>query len=118
MAVVFELIFEQKEEYSLVLFEDELAYTPDNKVLYKEFYCVLYKELYCSFEDAKTRLKSIITEMGLDIHTFKGIVKDNFISVDNLNKDKWYDLRNRLNENGEDAYYKYYTASITERSLL
>lgn len=110
MAVVFELIFEQKEEYSLVLFEDELAYTPDNKVL--------YKELYCSFEDAKTRLKSIITEMGLDIHTFRGIVKDNFISVDNLNKDKWYDLRNRLNENEEDAYYKYYTASITERSLL
>ena len=110
MAVVFELIFEQKEEYSLVLFEDELAYTPDNKVL--------YKELYCSFEDAKTRLKSIITEMGLDVRTFKGTVKDNFIAVDNLNKDKWYDLRNRLNENEEDAYYKYYTSFITERPLL
>lgn len=110
MAVVYELIFEQKENYSLVIFEDELTYTPDDKVL--------YKELYCTFEDAKTRLKSIITEMGLDIHTFKGIVKDNFISVDNLNKDAWYDLRNKLNENDEDAYYKYYTAFITERPLL
>ncbi len=110
MAVVFELIFEQKEKYSLVLSEDELVYTPDNKVL--------YKELYCTFKDAKTRLKSIIAGMGLDIHTFKGIVKDNFISVDNLNKDAWYDLRNKLNKNGEDAYYKYYTAFITERPLL
>ena len=110
MTVVFELIFEQKENYSLAIFEDELAYTPDDEVL--------YKELYCSFEDAKTRLKSIITEMGLDIHTFKGIVKDNFISVNNLNNEAWYDLRNRLNENGEDAYYKYYTAFIIERPLL
>ena len=110
MAIVFELIFEQKENYSLIIFEDELAYTPDDKVL--------YKELYRSFEDAKTRLKSIITEMGLDVHTFKGIVKDNFISVNNLNNEVWYDLRNRLNENGEDAYYKYYTAFITERPLL
>lgn len=110
MAVVFELIFEQKENYSLVIFEDELAYTPDDEVL--------YKELYGSFEDAKTRLKSIITEMGLDIHTFRGIVKDNFIAVDNLNNKAWYDLRNRLNGNKEDAYYKYYTACITERPLL
>lgn len=110
MAVVFELIFEQNENYSLVIFEDELAYTPDDKVL--------YKELYCSFEDAKTRLKSIITEMGLDIHTFRGIVKDNFIAVNNLNNEAWYDLRNKLNDNGEDAYYKYYTAFITERPLL
>lgn len=110
MAVVFELIFEQRENYSLVIFEDELAYTPDDKVL--------YKELYSSFEDAKTRLKSIITEMGLDIHTFRGIVKDNFIAVNNLNNEAWYDLRNRLNENEEDAYYKYYTAFITERPLL
>ena len=110
MAVVYELIFKQKENYSLVIFEDELTYTPDNKVL--------HKELYCSFKDAKTRLKSIITEMGLDIHTFKGIVKDNFISVNNLDNKMWYDLQNKLNENGEDAYYKYYTASITERSLL
>ena len=110
MATVFEFIFEQKENYSLVISEDELAYTPDDKVL--------YKELYCSFEDAKTRLKSIITEIGLDVHTFKGIVKDNFISVNNLNNEAWYDLRNRLNENGEDAYYKYYTAFITERTLL
>lgn len=110
MAVVFELIFEQKENYSLVLFEDELVYTPDDKVL--------YKELYRSFDDAKTRLKSIITEMGLAIHTFKGIVKDNFIAVDNLNEDKWYDLQNKLNENGQDAHYKYYTAYITERPLL
>ena len=107
MIVVFELIFEQKEKYSLVLSEDELAYTLDNKVL--------YEELYCSFEDAKTRLKSIIAEMGLDIHTFKGIVKDNFISVDNFNRDAWYDL---LNETDEDTYYKYYTAHITERPLL
>ena len=110
MTTVFELIFEQKENYSLVLFEDELAYTPDDEVL-----C---KELYRTFEDAKTRLKSIITEMGLDIHTFKGIVRDNFISVDNLDKKTWYDLCNRLNENGQDAHYKYYTASITERPLL
>ena len=110
MAVVFELIFEQKENYSLVIFEDDLAYTPDDKVL--------YKELYCSFEDAKARLKSIITEMGLDVHIFKGIVKDNFIAVNNLNNEVWYDLRNRLNENGEDAYYKYYTAFITERPIL
>ena len=110
MAVVFELIFEQKENYSLVISEDELAYTPDDKVL--------YKELYCSFDDAKTRLKSIITEMGLATNTFKGIVKDNFIAVNNLNNEAWYDLRNRLNENGEDAYYKYYTAFITERPLL
>ena len=110
MTTVFELIFEQKENYSLVCFEDELAYTPDDKVL--------YKELYRTFEEAKTRLKSIITEMGLDVHTFKGIVKDNFISVNNLNNEAWYDLRNRLNENGEDAYYKYYTAFITERPLL
>ena len=110
MAIVFELIFEQKENYSLVISEDELAYIPDDKVL--------HKELYREFKDAKTRLKSIIAEMGLDIHTFKGIVKDNFISADNLNKDAWYDLRNKLNENGEDAYYKYYAASITERSLL
>ena len=110
MAVVFELIFEQKENYSLVIYEDELAYAPDDKVL--------YKELYCSFDDAKTRLKSIITEMGLATHTFKGIVKDNFIAVNNLNSEAWYDLRNRLNENGEDAYYKYYTAFITERPLL
>lgn len=110
MAVVFELIFEQRENYSLVVFEDELAYTPDNKVL--------YKELYSSFEDAKTRLKSIITKMGLDVHTFKCTVKDNFIAVDNLNNEAWYDLRNRLNENDEDAYYKYYTAFIIGRSLL
>lgn len=110
MAVVFELIFEQKENYSLVLFEDELAYMPDDKVL--------YKELYRSFEDAKTRLKSIITGMGLDIHTFKGTVKDNFISVDNLNNEAWYDYRDRLNEDDEDAYYKYYVAHITERPLL
>lgn len=96
MATVFELIFEQKENYSLVISEDELTYTPDDKVL--------YKELYRSFKDAKTRLKSIIAGMGLDIHTFKGIVKDNFISVDNLNKDAWYDLRNKLNEKGKDAY--------------
>lgn len=110
MAVVFELIFEQKENYSLVIPEDELAYTPDDEVL--------YKELYCSFKDAKTRLKSIIAEMGLDIHTFKGTVKDNFIAVDNLNYEVWDDLRNKLNENNEDAYYKYYTALITERPLL
>lgn len=110
MAVVFELIFEQKENYSLVVLDDELVYTPDDKVL--------YKELYCSFKDAKTRLKSIIAEMGLDIHTFKGTVKDNFIAVDNLNNEVWYDLRNKLNENNEDAYYKYYTALITERPLL
>lgn len=110
MAVVFELIFEQKENYSLAVSEDELVYTPDDEVL--------YKELYYSFKDAKTRLKSIIAEMGLDIHTFKGIVKDNFIAVDNLNNEVWYDLRNKLNENNEDAYYKYYTALITERPLL
>lgn len=110
MAVVFELIFEQKENYSLVISEDELAYTPDDKVL--------YKELYRSFRDAKTRLKSIIAEMGLDIHTFKGIVKDNFISVDNLDNKAWYDLRDRLNENDEDAFYKYYVAFIMERPLL
>ena len=110
MTTVFELIFEQKENYSFVCFGDELSYVADDEVL-----C---KELYRTFEDAKTRLKSIITEMGLDIHTFKGIVKDNFSSVDNLNKDAWYDLRNRLNENGEDAYYKYYVASIMERPLL
>lgn len=110
MAVVFELIFERKENYSFVVFEDELAYTPDDEVL--------YKELYRSFEDAKTRLKSIITEMGLDIHTFRGVVKDNFIAVSNLNKKAWYDLRDRLNENNEDAYCKYYNAYITERPLL
>lgn len=110
MAVVFELIFEQKENYSLVIFEDELAYAPDDGIL--------YKELYRSFEDAKTRLKTIITEMGLDIHTFKGVVKDNFIAVSNLNNEAWYNLRDRLNENDEDAYYKYYTAFITERPLL
>jgi hypothetical protein len=110
MANVFELIIERKENYSFVVFEDELAYTPDNEVL--------YKELYRSFEDAKTRLKSIITEMGLDIHTFRGIVKDNFISVNNLNNEAWYDLRDRLNENDEEAHYKYYYAYITERPLL
>ncbi len=110
MTTVFELIFERKENYSLVVSEDELVYTPDDEVL--------YKELYCTFKDAKTRLKSIIAEMGLDIRTFKGVVKDNLISVDNLNKDAWYDLRNKLNENGEDAFYKYYVAYITERPLL
>lgn len=110
MANIFELIFEQKENYSLVVLEDELSYVPDDKILYKEF--------YRSFEDAKTRLKSIITEMGLDIHTFRGIVKDNFISVSNLNNKAWYDLRYRLNENDEDAYCKYYNAYITEHPLL
>ena len=90
MTTVFELIFEQKENYSLVCFGDESTYVDDDEVL-----C---KELYRTFEDAKTRLKSIITEMGLDIHTFKGIVRDNFISVDNLDKKTWYDLCNRLNK--------------------
>ena len=110
MTVVFELIFEQKENYSLVIFEDELSYIPDDKVL--------YKELYCSFNDAKARLKSIISEMGLDVHTFRGTVKANCIAVSNLNNEVWYDLRDKLNENNEDAYYKYYTALITERQLL
>ena len=110
MSVVYELIFEQKEMYSITLMEDDLAYEPDDKVL-----C---QELYGSFEAAKARLKSLIAERGLDVNTFKGTVRDNFVSVNNINEVEWYDLQSKLNAEGSDAFYIYYQALIQERSVL
>ena len=110
MSVVYELIFEQKEMYSMAIMDDDLAYDPDDKVL-----C---QELYGSFEAAKARLRSLIAERGLDIHTFRGTVRDNFVSVNNINEVEWYDLQSRLNAEGSDAFYIYYRALIQERPVL